>query len=61
MEIPQVVKQLIKKLKAKIDDSNFPQGCYYGRINKFFDVASNSVSARYQMQSDQPFENENFI
>ena len=29
MEIPQVVNQLIEKLKAR-DDSNFPRGCYYG-------------------------------
>ena len=38
MEILQVVKRLIKKLKAKRDNSNFPQGCYYERLTGFLDV-----------------------
>ena len=60
MEIPCVVNTLIEKLKAKQENSALPQGCYYSKLEEFFDISSKSEGPRFQTRSDKEFDKENF-
>ena len=60
MEIPSVVNNLIEKLKAKRENPALPQGCYYSKLEEFFDISSKSEGARFQTRSDKEFDMENF-
>ena len=59
MEILSVVNTLIEKLKVKRGPA-LPQGCYYSKLEEFFDISSKSEGARFQTRSDKEFDMENF-
>ena len=60
MEILSVVNTLIEKLKVKRENPALPQGCYYSKLEEFFDISSKSEGARFQTRSDKEFDMENF-
>ena len=59
MEIPSVVNTLIEKLKAKRENPALSQGCYYSKLEEFFDISSRSKDARFQTRSDKESDMEN--
>ena len=59
MEIPSVVNTLIEKLKAKRENPALSQGCYYSKLEEFFDISSRSEGARFQTRSDKESDIEN--
>ena len=51
-EIPREKEKLIEKLKAKYDSPSSPETSYFGKLESFLNIASQSASECYNLCSD---------
>ena len=52
VEIPKEKEKLIEKLKAKYDSPSSPETSYFGKLESFLNIASQSASECYNSCSD---------
>ena len=60
MKIPNAVDNLIKTLKENSDNPEFPEGCYFSKLQDYFDIAEKSAGARFNNRSNAIFDLESF-
>ena len=60
VEIPKEKEKLIEKLQAKYDSPSSPDNSYFGKLESFLKVATQSASERYDSRSNKEFNKTSF-